>query len=85
MVVDIKSYSLLLFTLKDLGLPYYFLGVEVLQKKNGTFTSHAKYITDIVTDTNLNNNHHITCSVDICNNLTRPRKAIADAKVCRRL
>ncbi|XP_056688696.1 uncharacterized mitochondrial protein AtMg00810-like, partial [Spinacia oleracea] len=41
------------FTIKDLGLLAYFLGIEIHRTDNGIFLSQRKYIQDILTDAGL--------------------------------
>ena len=42
------------FTIKDLGLARYFLGIEIARSNIGTFLNQRKYIMDILSDTGLN-------------------------------
>ena len=37
------------FNMKDLGILYYFLGLEVCQKENYIFLNQGKYIVDLLT------------------------------------
>jgi len=41
------------FTIKDLGLARYFLGIEIARSTTGTFMNQRKYILDILADTGL--------------------------------
>ena len=41
------------FTIKDLGLARYFLGIEIARSAAGTFLNQGKYIMDILTDARL--------------------------------
>lgn len=42
-----------LFSVKDLGQLYYFLGIEVEQYHQGLFLSQSKYILDLLLKTNM--------------------------------
>ena len=41
------------FTIKDLGLAHYFLGIELARSSQGTFLNKRKYISDILKDVSL--------------------------------
>jgi len=41
------------FTIKDLGLAHYFLGLEIARSTSGTFLNQRKYILNILTDAGL--------------------------------
>ena len=41
------------FTIKDLGLARYFLGIEIARSSTGTFLNQRKYIPDILADAGL--------------------------------
>ena len=41
------------FTIKDLGLVRYFLGLEVLRSAHGTLLNQRKYVSDLLVDHNL--------------------------------
>ncbi|GJW70280.1 retrovirus-related pol polyprotein from transposon RE1 [Tanacetum coccineum] len=41
------------FTIKDLGLAKYFLGIEICRTSAGTYLNQRKYILDLLTDTRL--------------------------------
>jgi len=41
------------FTIKDLGLARYFLGVEIARSSQGTLLNQRKYVLDILTDVGL--------------------------------
>lgn len=82
---DTKNFLHSLFTVKDLEMTKYFLGIELLQQQEGTFISQAKYISDIVTDAGLRDCSHIASPVDFINDLTRTGKVISNAEVYKRL
>lgn len=42
-----------LFTIKDLGNAKYFLGLEIVRKKDGMYVNQRKYILDIISDAGL--------------------------------
>ena len=52
-VIDIKRALDSTFTIKDLGLAHYFLGIEVSPSPHGTFLNQCKYILDILKDAGL--------------------------------
>ena len=41
------------FEMKDLGLPHYFLGLEIWQHSDGLFVSHGKYPREILEKFNM--------------------------------
>lgn len=43
------------FALKDLGMLHYFLGIEVIQKKDGIVLNQKRYIGDILSRANMSN------------------------------
>ncbi|KAL0284906.1 UNVERIFIED_CONTAM: Retrovirus-related Pol polyprotein from transposon RE1 [Sesamum angustifolium] len=49
----VKSYLHSLFTIKDLGFAKYFLGLELVRSTHGLLVTQQKYLTDILSDTNL--------------------------------
>ncbi|KAL0387398.1 UNVERIFIED_CONTAM: Retrovirus-related Pol polyprotein from transposon RE1 [Sesamum radiatum] len=53
LLTDIKSYLDGLFTIKDLGVAHYFLGLQIARSPTGTSVTQTKYINDIVRDTGL--------------------------------
>ncbi|XP_011073044.1 uncharacterized protein LOC105158104 [Sesamum indicum] len=50
-ITAIKAYLDRLFTIKDLGVAKYFLGLEVAHSSQGIIVTQTKYIKDIVMDT----------------------------------
>ncbi|XP_074362603.1 uncharacterized protein LOC141702915 [Apium graveolens] len=48
------------FSLKDLGQLHFFLGIEVLPQNNGLILSQAKYIKDLLHDTNMHESNGVT-------------------------
>ncbi|GJX04059.1 retrovirus-related pol polyprotein from transposon TNT 1-94 [Tanacetum coccineum] len=55
-VQDIQNTKLALdskFTIKDLGLARYFLGIELCNTENGTFLHQRKYVLDLLKDAGL--------------------------------
>lgn len=42
-ISKIKANFLSAFTIKDLGLARYFLGIEIARSSDGTFLNHRKY------------------------------------------
>ncbi|KAL0307506.1 UNVERIFIED_CONTAM: Retrovirus-related Pol polyprotein from transposon RE2 [Sesamum calycinum] len=55
LITEVKNYLNRLFTIKDLGVAKYFLGLEVARSPQGIVVTQTKYIKDIVTDTGLAN------------------------------
>ncbi|KAL0297759.1 UNVERIFIED_CONTAM: Retrovirus-related Pol polyprotein from transposon RE1 [Sesamum radiatum] len=55
LITEVKNYLDRLFTIKDLGVAKYFLGLEVARSPQGIVVTQTKYIKDIVTDTGLAN------------------------------
>jgi len=52
-IAHIKQAQHSAYTIKDLGLARYFLGIEIARSKAGTFLNQRKYIPDILTDAGL--------------------------------
>lgn len=48
LIDDFKSCMMSTFEMTDLGLLKYFLGLEVLQRKDGIFVCQKKYATDLL-------------------------------------
>ncbi|KAL0301554.1 UNVERIFIED_CONTAM: Retrovirus-related Pol polyprotein from transposon TNT 1-94 [Sesamum radiatum] len=53
MIDEVKLYLDRLFTIKDLGVAKYFLGLEVARSPQGIVVTQTKYIKDIVVDTGM--------------------------------
>lgn len=52
-VKGVKDYLHGIFTIKDLGYTRYFLGLEIIRDRNGTYMNQRKYIMDNLSDTGL--------------------------------
>jgi len=52
-ITQIKAKLHEAFTIKDLGLARYFLGIEIARSSTGTFLNQRKYIQDILADAGL--------------------------------
>ena len=52
-ILDTKQALHTAFTIKDLGLACYFLGIEISRSSQGTFLNQRKYILDILQDAGL--------------------------------
>jgi len=52
-IATIKTDLHTAFTIKDLGLARYFLGIEIARSTQGTFLNQRKYILDILKDAGL--------------------------------
>ncbi|KAL0386060.1 UNVERIFIED_CONTAM: putative mitochondrial protein [Sesamum radiatum] len=50
---EVKSYLDKLFTVKDLGVVKYYLGLEIARSPQGIAVTQAKYIRDLLMDTGL--------------------------------
>jgi hypothetical protein len=48
MIVEFREAMIRCFEMTDLGLMSYFLGIEVVQQKDGIFISQKKYASDIL-------------------------------------
>ncbi|KAK4382937.1 Retrovirus-related Pol polyprotein from transposon RE2 [Sesamum angolense] len=53
LIIEVKKFLHNAFSIKDLGLARYFLGLEIARSADGTSVSQHKYIRDIVQDTGL--------------------------------
>ncbi|GAA0150795.1 hypothetical protein LIER_09654 [Lithospermum erythrorhizon] len=54
-IISVKTYFHDLFTIKDLGVARYFLGIEIARSDAGLFLSQRKYVLDIIKDSKLDN------------------------------
>ena len=52
-IAEIKQALHTAYTIKDLGLARYFLGIEISRSNVGTFLNQRKYILDILSDVGL--------------------------------
>ena len=52
-ITQIKASLHTAFTIKDLGLARYFLGIEIAKSNSGIFLNQRKYILDILVDARL--------------------------------
>ncbi|KAL0463232.1 UNVERIFIED_CONTAM: Retrovirus-related Pol polyprotein from transposon RE1 [Sesamum latifolium] len=55
LIAAVKAYLHDLFTIKDLGLACYFLGLQIARLSAGTSLTQTKYVQDILSDTGLLN------------------------------
>ncbi|KAL0412449.1 UNVERIFIED_CONTAM: Retrovirus-related Pol polyprotein from transposon RE2 [Sesamum radiatum] len=53
LIAEVKTFLDRLFTIKDLGVAKYFLGLEIARSSQGIIVTRAKYTRDIVTDVGL--------------------------------
>ncbi|KAL0446294.1 UNVERIFIED_CONTAM: Retrovirus-related Pol polyprotein from transposon RE1 [Sesamum latifolium] len=53
MITEVKDFLHSTFTIKDLGLAKYFLGLEIARSPSGTSITQHKFIRDIISDTGL--------------------------------
>ncbi|KAL0312290.1 UNVERIFIED_CONTAM: Retrovirus-related Pol polyprotein from transposon RE1 [Sesamum radiatum] len=58
-IAEIKTYLDGLFTIKDLGMARYFLGLQIARSALGTSVTQSKYISDIITDCGLTNSKSV--------------------------
>ena len=54
-IVQIKAKLHEAFTIRDLGLARYFLGIKIARSSTSIFLNQGKYIVDILTDCNAPN------------------------------
>ncbi|KAL0350043.1 UNVERIFIED_CONTAM: Retrovirus-related Pol polyprotein from transposon RE2, partial [Sesamum radiatum] len=52
-IIVVKNYLHSLFTIKDLGFAKYSLGLELARSEHGLLVTQAKYLNNILKDTNL--------------------------------
>ncbi|XP_050160289.1 uncharacterized mitochondrial protein AtMg00810-like [Malus sylvestris] len=52
-IQKLQKYLAKEFEMKDLGIPKYFLGIEVARSKHGIFLSQNKYVIDLLTKTGM--------------------------------
>ncbi|KAL0459159.1 UNVERIFIED_CONTAM: Retrovirus-related Pol polyprotein from transposon RE1 [Sesamum latifolium] len=50
---DVKTYLNNLFTIKDLGVAKYYLGLEIARSNEGVVVTQTKYIKDLLLDTEM--------------------------------
>lgn len=81
----VKKHLHSLFTIKDMGLEKYFLGVGIAQTAEGIFLSQVKYANDLVMDAGLENSSAATNPFDIRNNLATQGVPLEDSEPYRRL
>ncbi|KAK4389910.1 hypothetical protein Sango_2328000 [Sesamum angolense] len=60
MIFDVKQYLDDLFTIKDLGIAKYFLGLEIARSPQGIAITQTKYITDKLQDVALSQAKTVT-------------------------
>ncbi|KAL0350148.1 UNVERIFIED_CONTAM: Retrovirus-related Pol polyprotein from transposon RE1 [Sesamum radiatum] len=53
LIIEVKKYLDVVFSIKDLGYAKYFLGLEIARSSTGTSVTQCKYIQDIIADTGL--------------------------------
>ncbi|KAL0399696.1 UNVERIFIED_CONTAM: putative transposon Ty5-1 protein [Sesamum radiatum] len=58
-IAEIKTYLDGLFTIKNLGMSRYFLGLQIARSALGTSVTQSKYISDIITDCGLTNSKSV--------------------------
>ncbi|XP_020551683.1 uncharacterized protein LOC110012423 [Sesamum indicum] len=59
-IAAVKDYLDRLFTIKDLGVAKYFLGLEVARSSQGIIVTQTKYIKDIMIDTSMRHARAVT-------------------------
>ncbi|KAL0307059.1 UNVERIFIED_CONTAM: Retrovirus-related Pol polyprotein from transposon RE1 [Sesamum radiatum] len=86
LLTDVKSYLDGLFTIKDLGVALYFLGLQIARSPTGTSVTQAKYINDIVRDMGLMHAKSVTTPFPQHIKLSATRGAVlSDPEPYRRL
>lgn len=58
------------FSVKNLGSLHYFIGVEVVATTDELFLSQHKYVTDLLTNTNMHNSKDVQTPMSITGSLT---------------
>jgi hypothetical protein len=73
MIVEFREAMIRCFEMTDLGLMSYFLGIEVVQQKDGIFISQKKYASDILKKFKMEQSKPISTPVEEKLKLTRER------------
>lgn len=71
MIVETKSSVHQHFKIKDLGKLKYFLGIEVMQSKDGIFLNQRKYALQLIADTCLSGAKPINTPVEFNHKFSR--------------
>lgn len=82
--IKVKEHLNSLFTVEDVVINKYFLGIEVCQNNEGTFLSQAKYISDLIEDAGTTGSNAETSPLDINSELIASGVLLIDPKPFRR-
>lgn len=85
LISEVKDYLHSLFTIKDLGLAKYFLGMEIIQGKEGMHIAQTKNIADMLEDVGLSNYAAVKSPLEGNNGLTMEGNEMQDPESYRRL
>jgi hypothetical protein len=64
-IAHVKAYLSKEFQMSDFGALNYFLGIEVLQTRNGVYLSQAKYIQDLLDHSGLSDTRTVATPMDL--------------------
>ena len=65
MFIEFKNSMMKEFDMTDLGMMYYFLGIEVVQSSDGIFISHKKYALEILDRFKMSNSNSVATPTDL--------------------
>ncbi|WCJ28653.1 Retrovirus-related Pol polyprotein from transposon RE1 [Euphorbia peplus] len=85
MIVDVKRALHKAFTIKDLGMAKYFLGVEISRSTDGLVISQGKYIRDMLHEAGLSNVQAVSSPFQSGVNLFAGSPEIGNAEAYRRI
>ena len=71
MIVEFREAMIRCFEMTDLGLMSYFLGIKVVQQKDGIFISQKKYASDILKKFKMEHSKPISTPIEEKLKLTR--------------
>ncbi|KAL2237380.1 UNVERIFIED_CONTAM: Retrovirus-related Pol polyprotein from transposon RE2 [Sesamum indicum] len=60
LIQSVKDYLHALFTIKDLGDAWYFLGLEIVRGSDGLYLAQTKYVRDIISDTGMSSTKSVS-------------------------
>lgn len=84
-ISQVKAYLDSVFSIKDLGLAKYFLGVEIARSSQGTYLCQRKYILDIIDDTHLSVTTSVATPLPKGHKFALDSPPLQDAEQYRRL
>lgn len=80
-----KDYLHTLYTIKDMGLAKFFLGVEITQSENGIFLSQTKYVIDMIKDAGLKDANIVPSPTQAGNELTATSSPMTEPNSFRKV